>query len=161
MSCPTTFRGREIYEEQSKEKVLCLKQSPACFSACPVKFGRTLLKGRLFWSGLGCVWKKRGKWWLFFLHCCLLLEFQCHAELAGDVPRAVGPHRAALSLVIDRETKGQLWAFPLYSDRGCRFSPSVAGLSVWLSLPLLVERSQAECICGRTNSHLSALPLQQ
>lgn len=135
---------------------------PCLFFSVPCKIWSYSLEGEtvLVWAGV-CVWKKRGKWWLFFLHCCLLLEFQCHAELAGDVPRAVGPHRAALSLVIDRETKGQLWAFPLYSDRGCRFSPSVAGLSVWLSLPLLVERSQAECICGRTNSHLSALPLQQ
>lgn len=133
---------------------------PCLFSVCSVKFGRTLWKGRLFWSGLGCV-EIRGNWWLFFLHCCLLLEFQCHVKLAGDVPWPVGLHRAALSLVTDRETKGQLWACPLYSDRGCPFSPSVAGLSAWLSLPLLVERSQAERICGRTNSHLSALPLQQ
>lgn len=77
-------------------------------------------------------------------------------ELAGDVPRPVGPHRAALSLVTDRETMGQLWACPLYSVLGRRVSLQSPGFSVWLSLPLLVGRSQAECVCGCTVSHLSA-----
>lgn len=39
----------------------------------------------------------------------------------------VGPHRAALSLVTDRETKGQLWACPLYSDPGCCISRQSPG----------------------------------
>lgn len=67
-------------------------------------------------------------------------QSQCHVGLAGDVPKPVGPHRAALSLVTDRETMGQLWAYPLYSAPGHCFPPSVASFSVWLSLPLLVGR---------------------
>lgn len=48
-------------------------------------------------------------------------------ELAGDVPKPVGPHRAALSLVSDGETMGQLWACPLHSVSGTLPFPSVVG----------------------------------
>lgn len=54
-----------------------------------------------------------------FLHGCSVS--QCHVGLPGDVPRPVGPHKAALSLVTDRETIGQLWASRLYSAPGHRF----------------------------------------
>ncbi len=45
-----------------------------------------------------------------------------------------------------------------YSVPGRHVSRQSPGLSVWLSLPLLVGRSQAECVCVCAVSHLSASP---
>ncbi len=82
-------------------------------------------------------------------------------ELAGDVPRPVGPHRAALSLVTDRKTKGQLWACPLFSVPGRRFSRQSSGslcgshsLFWWGDLKLSVFVGEPLLALSVSSSHI-------
>lgn len=68
-----------------------------------------------------------------------LLPILCHAELAGDVPRPAGPHRAALSPGTDRETKGRCGLAQLIQSRVATLgtlcvalTPSSGGDILWV-----------------------------
>ena len=114
-----------------------------------------LWRGRLcFLSGPGVC--EEGKWWLFF---CTAAYFKSSSVMWSwrEMSQSLWVHTELLCpWSLTGKQRASCGHAHFILSPGRRFFPSGAGASlcVWLSLPLLVGRSHAECVCGRTDSEV-------